>query len=209
MSFNYSEIKKYDQRTKDVIFGYVRDVQKLFNRNQTTYHNMPPLIVSTIFWFYHLAEYFSVCGDYITLQNNNNCAKCSKYVSCGNSIYGNFKINNSIGDYKCIWTFKIQQFAEDLILKIGIDSSNRQHVNTACNTTRNSYYVMQMNEGLAAKCINESTANQCFGNRYLSHNNNFVSHYAKYDNTLDVLEITMEFNTQSKSLKYYINGQDK
>ena len=110
-----------DQRTKDIVFGFIKQSQNLFNKN-SIYHNIPSLVHNLCLNYFWISEYFTLHGSDITLNKDKNIAKVNKENSNG-TVYGNVDIDiNALVKYE--WIFETSGFEE---ICIGIDSSNKQY----------------------------------------------------------------------------------
>ena len=220
MTTNFDVIKLIDQRTKDIVNGFIKDVQSLLPNNKNTYYNIPSLVMMIITLYYYKPEYFTVHGNYIKLNEDKNViqymykamedAKFIPSYQRHNTVYGNIIINrNSTGKY--IWKFNIIEPNTEAIICIGIDSSNKQ-----------------MKDDMFYKSyINKSTfyGYQCYGDEDDDEDGGFRMYNGSVDVNLDVKytsqedygviysaeknEITMELDMNKKTLKYYVNGMDQ
>ena len=131
------------------------------------------------------------------------------------TVYGNVVIEQHSSG-KHIWTFNIIKPNIDAIVVIGIDSSNKEFVNSDMNTrfNKNAFYGYQsygeeMNLRLFDDDDDDDYSVQ--GNRI--YNKSVDKYEYRYDYG-DVYsdaknEIKMELNMDDKTLKYYVNGNDQ
>lgn len=70
MSVDLELAKCINQYTKDVVSGYIRDIQSLLPYEQNAFYIIPQLIQSIILLFYY-GEYFSASGDKIKIDDKN------------------------------------------------------------------------------------------------------------------------------------------
>ena len=102
-----------DQRTTDIVTGYIRQCQKLLS-NDNVYYNIPSLVTYLCLNFYWIREYFTDHGEMIQLNKDKNIAKQHKY-GYGN-VYGNITIDNKPCIY--IWTFKVIKTCNDMMIEL-------------------------------------------------------------------------------------------
>ena len=53
MSLNFEEIKLIDQKTRNIVFGFIRNSQSLLPKSQT-YYNIPPIVYHCCLLFFWL-----------------------------------------------------------------------------------------------------------------------------------------------------------
>ena len=56
MTFNLEESKLADQKSRDLVFGFIKEAQRLFPID--TYYNIPALITHVCLVYYYIKEYF-------------------------------------------------------------------------------------------------------------------------------------------------------
>ena len=113
------DVKFIDQRTKDITFGYIRQVQSLFPEDHV-YFTIPALVIHWCLLYYHIKEQFDPenCSDFFKLSNNNSVASqiqdhtegvalLSKVVSSGIHRW-RFKLNEYNDSFAYIGVFKAQ-----------------------------------------------------------------------------------------------------
>ena len=64
------EPKNVDQRTRNIIFGFIREAQELLpSIDDNPYYIIPTVIIFKCIEFYHLIEYFVECGSKMTIED--------------------------------------------------------------------------------------------------------------------------------------------
>ena len=188
-SLLFERIKFASSKTKNIVNGYVRYCQSLllssYGSRFSPYYNIPDLISYIIMSYYMIEEYFAV------YDNNDNDLELneSKYIvkslnNADHTIYG----NNQHFIYK--WIFQIRDASTFLL--IGIDSSNKRHINQD--------FVLRSN--------NDTDYYYAYGggDLYASKNNHFGNGFdAKDWGKNDIL--TMELNTKQQIIS--INHTNK
>ena len=119
--FNLEELKQYGGRDKDVVFGFMRQMQLLLPNDTNPYYNIPPLVIYICLYYYRHYEIFTLCGDEMSINKTNNIVKCHRYY---NTVYGNVIIDGSSQAIH-VWKLKILENIRKYIY-VGIDSSNKQ-----------------------------------------------------------------------------------
>ena len=124
-------IKACDDYTKNLIFGYIRNIQQLLdidNKNNALF-TIPLNIIHICLSYYFIIEKFIDCGEqYITRSNEDKTI--INPVSEWDTAYGAFEIdcNTEIGKNRIFkWTFIIHNDAATC-LTIGIDETKRQWI---------------------------------------------------------------------------------
>ena len=217
MTTSFELIKTVDQKTKDIVNGFITDLQSLLPNDQSIYYNIPSLVFIIITLYYYNPEYFTIHGDYMKLNDAKNIVEkrsAGRSIrlygdSFANSVYGNILINKS-STGKHIWTFNIIKPNVGGIMVIGIDSSNKKFPNDdsigseANNKT--AYYGYQSKpvwidwDDDVIKSIRVFNSN-VDENKYPKYYGDIYSH--------DSNEVKMELNMNTKTLKYYVNGKDQ
>lgn len=81
--------KDVDEITKLIIFGYIRDSEKLLKSSQhKLFHYIPPLITSICILYYNEPEQFEIAGDGIVISDDKTSIKKDEYWSWHNTSYG-------------------------------------------------------------------------------------------------------------------------
>ena len=185
-SIPFEKLRSVDQKTKDLVEGFIRSV--LQNEN------IPSLILTICISFYYLGEFFSICGKGMVIDDDMTMLKvCSlkRGTFVRNTGYGNIKIENA---YHCIYSWAIKLVAMDIYnTYIGIDASDKAHVNRNFAIVRNEYYVID------AKGTKKYRTVQNNKHQRLS--------YGKKLNEGDIVK--MEINTENKTMQFWINDEDQ
>ena len=127
------EVAKYvDQRTKDVVTGYLKEVQMLLP-SDNVYFTIPDLIYYWIMLYCYQWEFLQQNGDGIELSPERTKAKVkfepkSDYAAI---VHGNVVINEETitypgSKYVCVWEIKVIQFAKNKTFSIEIGLTNTQ-----------------------------------------------------------------------------------
>ena len=188
--------KLADDNTKDVVFGYTKDIEK-----KLLSLNMPLLIKYLCLNYYFIDESFGIHGENIVVNEAHDTAKYNvKHGSTnvfGMTVYGNSIIDvndTSINEY--LWRFNILSQSDDPCgFYIGIDSSNKKHINTDFSwiaTNSSPYYAFSATGPLY---LNKSLN----GNASLPINTHTASTW-KAD---DIIKMTLNVKTQK--LKLFVN----
>ena len=82
MDHDFEKVKKADEKTRDLINGYIRECQRLFPQN-VTYLIIPSLvnILCTLYYFYP-DQWDSDHGIPPAMELNNRTITCIKSVHC-------------------------------------------------------------------------------------------------------------------------------
>mmetsp|Transcript_38880 Transcript_38880/g.34442 ORF Transcript_38880/g.34442 Transcript_38880/m.34442 type:complete len:241 (-) Transcript_38880:133-855(-) len=202
MATNTFKINNIDERTKDIVNGYTKNVQLILPQRSNPYFNIPSAVYGMITIYYHQTEHFSSHGSYITL---NQFKDTIKHVSSdqASTVYGKVSVTKQdIG--KHIWKFKIIEPNVSAILTIGIDSSSEPILNRKFFTSYNpnTYYGYQCyangHANTGAKVANWKypfAPERKYGQIYSDKQN----------------EIRMELFIDNKGgkLQYYVNNEDQ
>ena len=134
----YSELlRKTDQRSKDIVSGYIRELQNSVDPDYST----PLQIQFCCLQYYLLREYFTKYGANMVINEAMDTItwidKTKAESVRANTAYGNIVVdpeNDTIYEYK--WQFKMSD-PRDYVY-IGLDSSDKKHTNiTYVNATAN------------------------------------------------------------------------
>ena len=123
---NLLQIKTIDVRSKNTVFGFIRESQSLFDTETQCY--IPDVVGYIVLMYCYIAEYFTVYGSNIEYNQSTNTIK---YISSCHgqheTAYGNINIDTNDN---CIhrWTLRIIN-DECYEIFIGIDSSNKSYIN--------------------------------------------------------------------------------
>ena len=185
MPLNVAKVNNIDQRTKDLVIGYIKS--RLYNDQI-----IPSIIIATCILFYHIYEYFTVHGKHIMLDETSTIMSIHEAIACNaQSVYGNFCIN---GKDNCIysWTIKILKYNVRDRLEFGISASNKSHPNgTEFSTTigKSIYYYYSVSRNYLCR-LNRVKESDLY---------KFVEG--------DVIKL--ELNTVNETLQFYVNGQSR
>ena len=186
-------LQKADQQSKDVVSGYLRELQNVIN----PHHATPFHIQCCCLQFYLLTEYFTKYGDNMTLNQAMDTITTKSGISkCHNTAYGNILIDpddDKIKEYR--WDFTIN--GSVICCYVGIDSSDKKYANdrfTRNKPDRSGFYAFR-----------------CDG--YFDYKGDGKFKAAHYGPLLqqgcrsgDI--ISMIVNVRSGILRYYCNGKD-
>ena len=195
-ALTFEEMKNVDQRSKDTVFGFIRQQNQLFDLQ------IPSIILFICLQFYYLKEYFIKIGDGMILNENKNIIiltednKKNKYSYYKRTVYGNISTSNSNSNHKIYkWHIKILQCK--LNIYIGLDSSPQEHINTDfSNDSKNKYKFYAL-----------TTHGDLYWRR--SSDNSGTNVYYKYENRIKTGDnVIIEYNTKTQSMIYYKNGQN-
>eukprot|EP01084_Bolivina_argentea_P297262 512103_1 len=183
--------KQIDDKTKNIVYGYIRRYRKLLP-NDIIYYDIPSLVQHLcISYYWTPKEYFTYHGIHMSVNTARNVATMNKegYNPEGVTVYGNIDIDDSLLIYK--WSFKIIH-DDDSAMSIGIDSSNKPE--KFCNNTfvfenSNDFYAIRNNGWKYSFLI----ANEEESEPY--------SGWTQGDT------VKMELNTMQKTLGYYVNDK--
>ena len=178
-------IKNIDKVTLYTVSGFIRESQTLLPSNNAFYH-IPLLVEHICINYYWIAEYFTVHGNGIQLNDKNNIAKNNGYLGF-NSVYGNVDVSNSSMIYT--WTFKASTG-----LAIGIDSSNK------------SCYNDDFTDGI----YNDAFFYSYLHNGYkYAHDLDVITGELAGDGWIEGDIIRMELNSSAKTLIFFVNNKDQ
>lgn len=193
--WNLAKLKSIEQKSKDIVSGYIRQSQFVF-KTDNPYYIIPPLVHYLCIGYYHISEFFMTKSERVTLNDDKTIITYNSkegYVTA----YGNVHINVSDKSIYT-WTFKILYNGIDEI-HIGIDTINPQQDDDKLfceGNTRNSddFYAAGAEFYHFADDREETTTTTYEEVPYF-HNNGIIS---------------MEFNCVDKSLNYcFIDDKDK
>ena len=196
----FSMTQHFDQKIKDIVLGFTREVQALLPYQQRSYYNIPLLVSHIIIWYYSPIEYFTAHGGSIIISKSKEIAILQyKNPLASNTFYGAFKINKNGNYNKLIWNLLINIPNDQTIAVIGIDSSNQTAVNCTFAHPMHSgkYYGWQSSV------------------RYLGQAGIFMSHDKTLNHTYGVtwskshVNVVMGLNVKNTTLKFYVDGEDQ
>ena len=183
-------LKDADQRSKDTVNGYLRELQNMVDPDYST----PPLIEYCCLAYYLRDEYFTKCGNAMRINEEKDTATNTN--SLMQTVYGNILIdpmNDKVSEYK--WEIELLECSGQYGY-IGLDSSDKKCSNTNFAVPGNNRHVFY---GYAT--------------------DGFFDWQKDYDKGLSALRygkeihrehetITMVLNIKDASLRYYRNGKD-
>eukprot|EP01084_Bolivina_argentea_P204012 348354_1 len=194
MAFNFDVITEVDQKTKDIVLGFIKKSNQLLVNNSNFI--IPEIIHFVCLLYYYQSEYFTQHGDAINIGHTNDIAKFSDntiYESSSNTVYGKVIIDKATKYNKYIWKFKITDPSERVIIGFGIDSSDKEFSDTAFYShNSNPYYAYYTGDGDGARFSDVQHVYGDYGKEYIKHND----------------EIKMELTIGNTSLRYYVNDED-
>ena len=191
MSANFKSIKDVKKKSKLTVFGYIHEMEKIFAESSAQHYNQnntPFLVCYLIILYYNNTEYFTKHGKDVIITEK--CDEISVDLYKDGTAYGNRMINQT-DCHIYIWTFKVLE-SDDGFIGIGIDSSDKKHINT------DFYSVLSKNKYFhyAYGTCHES------GAVYSLYNNSYK--YGRKVRKGDVIK--MKLNTFSRSIMYWHNG---
>ena len=185
MAVQFDKLKRVDQETKDVVTGFIKMIQTELDDDCI----IPSLVVTKCILFYHLNEFFTVYGDHMCTSDDTRTRLFiwDPHIS-RETGYGNVIIKNK---YKCIyvWNIKITNLGiYDAF--IGIDASNKENINAGFYREKGHAYYAFSPSGLKTSHVEHRV-------------------FKEYGKKMKVGDIVrMEVNTNDKTMKVYLNGED-
>ena len=184
-------LKIADQRTKDVVAGYCKDVQTILTSENpnNSFYIIPTQIRNICLAYYFVMEQFIECGNkYIRFTNERRTIYNPLVTGSWDTAYGTFEIDCNEEINKNVifaWTFDIEDNGDDCNA-IGIDETKRKWVNNYFKIKAGTVNYAYIADGTAyASAVG------------LSPGINGYVHYGKGD------MILMELNMKNKTLIYY------
>ena len=110
MSSKQTQSKLVDQRTKDVVYGYIRMIQQILF-DCSSYFMIPDSIIFICLTFYHFPEYFYSFGNDIIVSKNQRQINAEEYQP--QSVFG-YNIIYMSDPYEAstyIWRFCVYKCA--------------------------------------------------------------------------------------------------
>ena len=128
---DFSIINQIQQDKKDLIFGFIREIQtKYFANYHETFYIIPTLIIHLclLFYYYKNDEFDpNLCGKYIILSNKNRIITHTQNGDGSSTVYGKIIID-PIKNGNYIW--KIKNLSKSTTCtNIGIDNSKAKYIN--------------------------------------------------------------------------------
>ena len=198
MEFNFQLLNSIDQRTKDIVNGYIHKVQTLIcGHDNNPYFIISDLIISLCIIYYYQSEYFSVWGSEMMIKSSYLEKQNIVEMRSGNwnTAYGNLQINaKNYSNSILKWKIKI---LNDAWMCFGLDASNKKYLRAV-------FWSRQ-----AAKDGNKFYCYRSDGFKY-SHNNTLTVQYGeRYGGDYHAGdEVTLELNVKHKTIKFYKNSED-
>eukprot|EP01084_Bolivina_argentea_P223569 378251_1 len=209
-------IKHTDPTTRDIVFGFIRDIQALLSKNII----VPSEIVYMCLLYFYNVEYFTTHGSDMSIHDNGQIVKhhATGYyydadVNDGNTVYGNLEINPN--DYiKCIWIFKMIKLSTDAMIAIGLASTQANTESCFHGCWVNAADAEWVRSEPEEDCVNVSYAYQKCDNDilFITSIDGFQADSDKDYGNSDLNEgdeIKMELDIQNRTLKYYVNSKDQ
>ena len=206
MAADFQSVKKVDQRTRDIVNGFIKQTQSILPSNDNPYYNIPSLVFILTILYYSNPEYFTIHGENMKVNENKDVIECIRAIRDNNTVYGNFVITKE-DKGKFMWTFKLYKAESGAIARIGIDSSNKKFANTdltGYGNNENAYYIYHSYyveyPGLWRGC-----------NKIISHNTDLnPNNYGVYGyGCHEQSEVKMVLNMDNKTMTYDIHEQDQ
>lgn len=213
MSLNFDQIKAVDDYTKLIISGYIHRISKL-----QTAAIIPPLINYVIISYFYNPEYFAKHGDEISVNIKQDIAKLENktdddnpFVATGGSIFGNIKIPQNTHCKRFMWTFKIWNAANGVVLGIGIDASVNKCLNSLFDSdfeldTKGTFYSYDSYDNGSIDDRQTWIHSHVPATEKAVKSRAYGICFTEQDKET---EITMEFDTEYKRLRYYVNEVDQ
>ena len=199
--FDFRKIKSIPSYDRNLIFGYFRILQNLFN-SLDPYYNAPKLVIYLCLYYYDDREFFAVHGLFIKLDKTNKLASHTKKfkifeIESTNTIYGNIDINPSDKSSNLyIWRFEIIE--SHYSIYIGIDASNKSYKDSSFYDKSSFYFA---SDGEILLCHDDSLIDD-----------DTIDNFGLIDDS-DYWQkcdlIKMELNTKNKTIKYYKNWENE
>lgn len=194
MALQFESLKHINQKTKDLVSGYIKNMEKELNGSI-----IPSLIITTCILFFHAKEFFSKIGKFMmtddesltTLRVSSNVDNPDSQKIARNSAYGSVVIHDK---HHCIYVWTIKILKVDVFdTFIGMDSSNKKYINA--NFTLQSGYD---------KLYKYYAIDHC-GLKY-----GHIEGEEEYGIRFGVNSVVrMEVNTKDKTIEYWINGKSQ
>ena len=182
------KVRTIDQRFKDCVFGYTRQVQKQLPSDDNVYFTIPTLVIHWILlYFYETDKFDSNCiGDGYELSEDDKVLKKVEWNS--SSVYL-LKIIE-YGVHK--WTFKLREVNEfGTSMTIAIWKTKHEPILDQClyNPPKGTAYGWMITGGYLICGDSDDT-----------------SKYGKLVHNDDIIEMILDLNDQT--LRYFCNQQD-
>ena len=109
------KLNEIDKRTQLIIFGFVRESQKILPCN-TSFYTIPSLIIHIILSFYFEADYFDKFASNIEITEDGKKMRV-KSANGWVNVYGKIEID-SMSDICCYWKIKIIKKTSNMFIGI-------------------------------------------------------------------------------------------
>ena len=148
MSVDNERIKTIDDRTKLLVFGYIRK----------SFQNSPDLVIFTCLSFYFIREYFATKGKYTKISSNGNVIEKITDDGWGSMAYGNIEITNK---NKGIYEWHLDIIDDKSHIVIGIASGI--HISSSFHGSSKSYGLWSANGNRINTFCRDRTYSKKFG----------------------------------------------
>ena len=187
MSFNLENVKKADKKSRQLIFGFVREAQELLPDD--TYYNIPELISHICLVYYFLMDFFD---PKLMHKSIEYAEEGNKYCVVKNdSEWRSAYLSNVVSSGKHRWQFKIEGNG---CPEIGIAHEEVTEYDLK-------YKICFTQEGTGYSYI---TADAQLTND--EGNVDRHSEYGKKCGKGDVIDMFVDFN--ANTISYHVNGKD-
>ena len=216
--------KVTDHYTKNIVNGYLKQQQYSLPYQENSYFIIPSVVIQIILSFYYNPEYFTDHGYFINLNETKKEATYTmddhddddsdsddddySYKLGFNTLYGNIAISKHNYCNRFIWKYNISNPGQDLIIGIGLDASNKSYANRAFddrNENESVFYAFETD-------TDGDTYKQC---KIPDEKNGeelkyYVSSYGSgFAFTGEEHTLTMELNTKTMVLRYWVDDKDQ
>ena len=191
VKIDFDELRKVDERSQLVVFGYIRNVEIEFDSNSS--NPIPPLISYICLMYFYVIEYFEFIGNHIKLSENKSTI--SKTDNGWTSTSYGSVITPSTDPLTAKWFIKLINPKNANII-IGIQSSNID-INQpfTWNRTGDMYYGFYLATGTKHQNKSDYRIRSCI---YVK-----TTQLYKKDDI-----IIMELNMDQRYIRFYHNDQD-
>ena len=201
MPTDISALRLYHQSTRLLVDCFIRQARRSFFDDDSYQNNpIPALIAYITTIYYEHYEYFTSHGSKLSLKSGIHTIRSygsfTEYSTAYNTVYGNIKINNCCSTVKYQWTFRVfRELYPRGIFAIGIDSSNKQFIDTT-------FYDRRWNP------------NHCYSLQFEAHD--ITTKYSQSERKIkyapckykEMTIIKMELNVNLKTISYSFDGTD-
>ena len=106
-SYNTAQTTAADQKTKDIVQGYVRKNQSLLPFQQNPYYNIPQLVTHLCILYYYIPEFFEISGKNLVISDNGNLITRINQSSWDCTAFGHNVIPSMKNNFIYKWYVKI------------------------------------------------------------------------------------------------------